>query len=44
MPFDLGLGASIWMAVAILVAAFIRGLSLDPVWPLGRTEAAVDPA
>ena len=27
MPFDLGLGASIWMGVAILVAAFIRGYS-----------------
>lgn len=27
MPFDLGLGASLWMAAAILVAAFIRGYS-----------------
>ncbi|MDB5661146.1 MAG: hypothetical protein JWS10_3761 [Cypionkella sp.] len=27
MPFDLGLGASIWMGCAILVAAFIRGYS-----------------
>lgn len=27
MPFDLGLGATIWMAVAISVAAFIRGYS-----------------
>lgn len=27
MPFDLPLGATIWMAVAILVAAFIRGYS-----------------
>ena len=27
MPFDLGLGASLWMGFAILVAAFIRGYS-----------------
>lgn len=27
MPFDLGLGASLWMGCAILVAAFIRGYS-----------------
>ncbi|MCB6176789.1 sulfite exporter TauE/SafE family protein [Rhodobacter sp. Har01] len=27
MPFDLGLGASLWMGVAVLVAAFIRGYS-----------------
>lgn len=27
MPFDLGLGASLWMAVAIFVAAFVRGYS-----------------
>lgn len=27
MPFDLSLGGTIWMAVAILIAAFIRGYS-----------------
>jgi uncharacterized protein len=27
MPFDLGVGATIWMAVAILVSAFVRGYS-----------------
>jgi uncharacterized membrane protein YfcA len=27
MPFDLGPGAALWMAAAILVAAFVRGYS-----------------
>ena len=27
MPFDLGLGASVWMGVAVFVAAFVRGYS-----------------
>ncbi len=27
MPFDLGLGGTIWMAVAVLAAAFVRGYS-----------------
>jgi uncharacterized protein len=27
MPFDLGLGATVWMGVAVLVAAFVRGYS-----------------
>ncbi len=27
MPFDLGAGAALWMAAAILVAAFVRGYS-----------------
>lgn len=27
LPYDLGLGAALWMAVAILVAGFIRGYS-----------------
>ncbi|MBP9184521.1 MAG: sulfite exporter TauE/SafE family protein [Fuscovulum sp.] len=27
MPFDLGLGAALWMAAAVFVAAFVRGYS-----------------
>jgi len=27
MPFDLGLGAAVWMAFAVLVAGFVRGYS-----------------